>query len=225
MWHQHACTERKPWQWPNDNNIGYKCAKTTAGVRKIARVARADRSAEELDRETGEEQTTVGRTRRKDGGWQTTKESGRVTWGGQDETRAAKAEMGCLCWERWEEGRRGGRLEEDGKKQGRVEKTIRWGGEEVADSTPPLIKGKEKERSREIDPKHDTPNNSLYCPLTCLNNTERKIVLTATGLGLWTLMLELWKPVLVPRPEAMGIGNATMTVRSVRRPYGAYNSV
>ena len=37
-------------------------------VRKIARVARADRSAEELDRETDEEQTTVGRTRRKDGG-------------------------------------------------------------------------------------------------------------------------------------------------------------
>ena len=32
-------------------------------VRKIARVT----SAEELDRETGEEQTTVGRTRRKDG--------------------------------------------------------------------------------------------------------------------------------------------------------------
>ena len=37
-------------------------------IRKIARVARANRSAEELDRETGEEQTTVGRTRRKDGG-------------------------------------------------------------------------------------------------------------------------------------------------------------
>ena len=37
-------------------------------VRKIARVARADRSAEELDRETGDEHTTVGRTRRKDGG-------------------------------------------------------------------------------------------------------------------------------------------------------------
>ena len=32
-------------------------------VRKIATVARADRSAEELDRETGEEQTTVGRSR------------------------------------------------------------------------------------------------------------------------------------------------------------------
>ena len=37
-------------------------------VRKIARVTRADRSAEELDRETGEEQITFGRTRRKDGG-------------------------------------------------------------------------------------------------------------------------------------------------------------
>ena len=37
-------------------------------IRKIARVARANRSAEELDRETGEEQTTVGMTRRKDGG-------------------------------------------------------------------------------------------------------------------------------------------------------------
>ena len=37
-------------------------------VQKIARVARADRSAEELDREIGEEQTTVGRTHRKDGG-------------------------------------------------------------------------------------------------------------------------------------------------------------
>ena len=36
-------------------------------VRKIARVTRADKSAEEHDRETGEEQTTVGRTRRKDG--------------------------------------------------------------------------------------------------------------------------------------------------------------
>ena len=76
-------------------------------------------------------------------------------------------------------------------RQGRVEKTIRRGGEEVADSTLPLIKGKEKERAREIDPKHDTPNHLLYCPLTCLNNTERKIVLTATGLGLRTLMREL----------------------------------
>ena len=37
-------------------------------VRKIARVTRVDRSVEELDRETDEEQTIVGRTRRKDGG-------------------------------------------------------------------------------------------------------------------------------------------------------------
>ena len=37
-------------------------------VRKISRVARADGSVEELDREIGEEQTIVGRTRRKDGG-------------------------------------------------------------------------------------------------------------------------------------------------------------
>ena len=56
-----------------------------------------DGRAEELDREPGEEQTTVGRTRRKDGGWQTTEESGRVTWGGQEETIKAKAEMGGLC--------------------------------------------------------------------------------------------------------------------------------
>ncbi len=46
-------------------------------------------------------------------------------------------------------------------------------------------------REREIDPKHDKPNNLLHCQLSCLNNTERKIVLTATGLGLRTLMLEL----------------------------------
>ena len=38
-------------------------------VREIATLTRADRrSAEELDRETDEEQSTVGRTRRKDGG-------------------------------------------------------------------------------------------------------------------------------------------------------------
>ena len=70
-----------------------------------------------------------------------------------------------------------------------MKKTIRRGGEEVADSTLPLTKGKEKER--EIDPKHDKPNHVLHCPQSCLNNTERKIVLTATCLGLRTLMLEL----------------------------------
>ena len=38
-----------------------------------------DGTAEELDRETGEEQTTMGMTCRNNGGWQTTEESGRVT--------------------------------------------------------------------------------------------------------------------------------------------------
>ena len=56
-----------------------------------------DRSAEELDRETGEEQITVGWTRRKDGRWKATKESGRVTRAGQEETREAKAEIWGLC--------------------------------------------------------------------------------------------------------------------------------
>ena len=41
---------------------------------------------------------------------------------------------------RWEEGRRGGRLEEEDKRQRRVEKTIRRGGEKVAGSTSPLTK-------------------------------------------------------------------------------------
>ena len=35
----------------------------------------------------------------------------------------AKAEMGGLCYERCEEGRRGGRLEEEGRIQRRVEQT------------------------------------------------------------------------------------------------------
>ena len=56
-----------------------------------------DGSAEELGSETGEEQATVGWTRRKDGRWQTTEESSRVTRAVQEETREAKAEMGELC--------------------------------------------------------------------------------------------------------------------------------
>ena len=44
---------------------------------------------------------------------------------GQEETREAKAEMGGLCKERCEEGRRGGRLEEEDRRQSRVEKTSR----------------------------------------------------------------------------------------------------
>ena len=49
----------------------------------------------------------------------------RVTRAGQEETREAKAEMGGLCKERCEEGRRGGRLEEEDTRQSRVEKTSR----------------------------------------------------------------------------------------------------
>ena len=50
--------------------LGTKIARLTrAGLQeKNGGVQGRDRSAEELDRETGEEQTTVGRTRRKDGG-------------------------------------------------------------------------------------------------------------------------------------------------------------
>ena len=79
-------------------------------------------SAEELDRETGEEQTAVGRTRRKDGGWQTTEESGRVTWAWQEETREAKVCDGRTVLremrgrqERRTTGRRRQETEEGGK--------------------------------------------------------------------------------------------------------------
>ena len=41
------------------------------------------------------------------------------------QTREAKGDMGRLCLERCEEGRSGGSLEEDDKRQRRVEKTIR----------------------------------------------------------------------------------------------------
>ena len=39
----------------------------------------------------------MARTRRQDGGRQTTEESDRVMWGGQEETREAETEMGGLC--------------------------------------------------------------------------------------------------------------------------------
>ena len=65
-------------------------------VEKNGGIKRRNGSAEELDRETGEEQTSVGRTRRKDGGRQTADERGRVTLGGQEETREAKGETGGL---------------------------------------------------------------------------------------------------------------------------------
>ena len=43
---------------------------------------------------------------------------------------------------------RGGRLEEDDRRQRRVKKNSRCAGEKVAGSTSPLIKGKEEERER-----------------------------------------------------------------------------
>ena len=44
---------------------------------------------------------------------------------GQEETREANTEMGGLYKERCEEDRRGGRLEEEGRRQRRVEKNSR----------------------------------------------------------------------------------------------------
>ena len=53
-----------------------------------------------------------------------------------------------VSWtERYEEGKRGGRLEEENMIQTRVEKTIRWGSEEVAGSTSPLTKGQKRKRN------------------------------------------------------------------------------
>ena len=81
-----------------ENNWVRKSSKSKEGRQeKNGGVKGRDGSAEELDRETGEEQTTVGWTRRKDGGWQSAEESGRVSWCGQEETREAKAEMRGLC--------------------------------------------------------------------------------------------------------------------------------
>ena len=49
--------------------LGTKNSKSNEGIQaKNGIVKGRDGSAEELDRETGEEQITVGRTRRKDGG-------------------------------------------------------------------------------------------------------------------------------------------------------------
>ena len=88
----------------------------------------------------------MGWTRRKDGRRPITEESGRVTRAGQEETREAKAEMEGLCKERCEEGRRGGRLEEEDTRQSRVEKTSRRGSEKLQASPHPWQKEKEEER-------------------------------------------------------------------------------
>ena len=80
-------------------HLGPKNSKSNEGRQaKNGGVKGRDGSAEELDRETGEEQImpTVGWTRRKDGGLQTTEESS-VTRAGQEETSQANAETGGLC--------------------------------------------------------------------------------------------------------------------------------
>ena len=77
------CDLTSAWLYGTETNDRTTTTKATSvrnnWVQKIARVTRADKSAEELDSETGEEQTTVGRTCRKDGRSQTTEESGIVT--------------------------------------------------------------------------------------------------------------------------------------------------
>ena len=95
MGHEHLCHTDMPVR---NGNLGTDRTTTTqaASVRKQlgpknsksnkSRQAKngvvkgRDGSAEELDRETGQKQITVGWTRRKDGGWQTTEESGRSSY-------------------------------------------------------------------------------------------------------------------------------------------------
>ena len=131
--------------------------------KKKARVTRADRRRMvELREETGVQRSLTERLvrsrlqwaghveRMADDRWPITEESGRVTRAGQEETR--EAEMGGLCKERCEEGRRGGRLEEEDTRQSRVEKNSKWGSEKVAGITSPLTKGKRgRERSSPLD--------------------------------------------------------------------------
>ena len=70
--------------------------------------------------------------------------------------------MGGLCKERCEEDRRGWRLEEEDSRQRRVEKNSRWGGEKVAGSTSPVIKGK---RGRESIQHFLTMISTILCRL------------------------------------------------------------
>ena len=60
-----------------NNWVGKSNKSKVDGQAKNDGVKGRDGSAEELDSETGEEQATVGRTRRKDGGWHTGRRRGR----------------------------------------------------------------------------------------------------------------------------------------------------
>ena len=87
-----------------------------------------------------------------------------------------------------QERRKTGRRRQETGEGGKDYQMRRW---RSCGQHPIHDKGK---REREIDPKHDKPNHLLHCPLSFLNNTERKIVLaqaTATCIGLKTLTLEL----------------------------------
>ena len=145
---------REPWLWPNYNNKDCKCAKTYMGPKnsksnegrqaKNGGVKERDGSAEELNRETGEEQITVG--------WTERMADDRLPKIAAELREQGRRRRGRprLRWENcvkryvkkageegdWNEGRR----------QRRVEKTSRWGGEKVAGSTSPQIKGKRESR-------------------------------------------------------------------------------
>ena len=79
MSHRHACTERKPIGYDRNTTtkaaslreqLGPANSKSNEGRQAMNGGVKwsRDMSGEELDRETGEEQITVGWTRRKDGG-------------------------------------------------------------------------------------------------------------------------------------------------------------
>ena len=109
--------------------LGTKNSKGNEGRQeKNEGVKGRDRSAEELDRETGEAQTTVGRTRRKDGGWQTTEESGRVRWAGQEETREVRLRWGTVLREMWgrQERMKNGWRRQDTVEGGKDYQMRRW---------------------------------------------------------------------------------------------------
>ena len=87
-------------------------------VDKDIRDGRRDGCAEAIDRDdTGRDQTTVGHVERM--------ADGRLLKRAAELREEANAEMGGMCQERCKEGRRGGRLEEEDKRQRRAEQTIR----------------------------------------------------------------------------------------------------
>ena len=151
--HEHLCDTSMPVRNGNLGNdrttttkaasvrkqLGSKHSKHNEGRQeKNGGIKGRDRSAEELNREFGEEQIIMGWTRGNDGGWQT-EESGRVTWAGQEGGQGWDGRTVLRQMWRRQERRETGRTRRETEEG---ENTIRWGGEEVAGSTSPLIKGK-----------------------------------------------------------------------------------